>query len=83
MIIFEFIRLLERPRRSVSTEMTEFNWDPMFAQSEGFVKSFVNDIYGKRAIFPMHNTLKTQSNYDTNFDFMRLHCKQLHEITVL
>lgn len=76
-------RLLERPRKSINTEHTKFQWDPNFSNSPDFVVSHANDIYGNRAIFPMHNTLKTRSSYDTDVDFLRIHCKQLHDLTQL
>ncbi|XP_055325146.1 probable ATP-dependent RNA helicase spindle-E isoform X2 [Sitodiplosis mosellana] len=75
------VELLERPRQCINTEITEFQWDPNFTNSPDFVVSHANDIYGHRAIFPMHSTLKTQSSYDTDGDFLRLHCKQLHDLT--
>lgn len=76
-------RLLERPRRSINTEMTDFHWDPMFLDSPDYVQSHVSDIYGARSIFPLHSTLSTRSEYDTDLNFKRIHCKQLHDLTML
>lgn len=76
-------RLLAKPRQCINREMSEFDWDPHFADSEGFIKSCVSDIYGDRAIFPIHNTLKTESTSDADQNFKRIHCSELHHIAQL
>lgn len=74
-------RLLGKPRQSITPDHAEFSWDPQFSESPDFVASHANDIYGNRAIFPLHCTLKTHNQLDTNREFMHLHCNQLHDLS--
>lgn len=74
-------RLLEKPRQCINTDTTDFHWNPIYSDLPDFIKSNANDLYGNRAIFPLHSTLKTQSRHDTDLEFMHLHCNQLHDLT--
>lgn len=71
---------MEKPRKSISIDHSDFNWNPEFEKMPGFRKSYASDIYGTRAIYPLHSTLKTESNFDTDRDFLHLHCKQIRTL---
>lgn len=75
-------RLLERPRQSINIDNNStFEWDPNFSNSPDYIQSKTYSLYGDRAIFAMHNTLNTQSRFDTNRQIMRTHCNELYNLT--
>lgn len=74
------VKLLEKQRKSINVDHTEFNWNPNFDKLPGFTKSLASNMYGSCAIYPIHNTLKTENKFDTNRQFLQLHCKQLHDL---
>lgn len=80
-ISFFLIRLLEKPRQSINIDTDDFNWNPNYTNLPGYEKSNAADLYGNRAIFPLHCTLKTQSRLDVDREFMHLHCNQLHDLS--
>lgn len=76
-------RLLERPRQCVNVDSSPFEWDPSFSDSADYIKSRTCSLYGDRALFAMHNTLKTQSRFDTDHKMMRIHCQELYDLSEL
>lgn len=74
-------RLLERPRQCINIDNSTFQWDPNFSNSPDYIQSRIYSLYGDRAIFAMHNTLNTQSRFDTNQKIMRTHCNELYDLS--
>lgn len=71
------IRLLGKPRKLIGIHREEHLWntyDPC-----DVIVSHSEDIYGERAIFPLHNALKLYTEKSNNLsEQMQKHCQELH-----